>query len=243
MVAPNASASVAGNASNALPSGPVSIELQEIVGAGQLPSTPIEITGLSFRAAPGTGPISATVGSPSIYLSTSPNVPNSKTSGFSLMSPTFAQNVGPDKTLVFSGSNITWSDAGCAAPGPCPYDITIQFTTPFYYSDATGTLLIDMLETNLSAKSGATDVSSTAAPGDGVAQVLGTLGNGGGSPAATILNAGPSVTMTPPSGSPIVLAQQTSGSGDPYNLIYALRNGPGESGSAVDHLVTPETLG
>jgi hypothetical protein len=28
-----------------------------------------------------------------------------------------------------------------------------------------------------------------------------------------------------------------------YNLIYALRNGPGESGSAVDHLVTPETLG
>jgi hypothetical protein len=28
-----------------------------------------------------------------------------------------------------------------------------------------------------------------------------------------------------------------------YHLIYALRNGPGESGSAVDHLVTPETLG
>jgi hypothetical protein len=27
------------------------------------------------------------------------------------------------------------------------------------------------------------------------------------------------------------------------HLIYALRNGPGESGSAVDHLVTPETLG
>jgi hypothetical protein len=28
-----------------------------------------------------------------------------------------------------------------------------------------------------------------------------------------------------------------------WNPIYALRNGPGESGSAVDHLVTPETLG
>jgi len=28
-----------------------------------------------------------------------------------------------------------------------------------------------------------------------------------------------------------------------FHLIYALRNGPGESGSAVDHLVTPETLG
>ena len=176
IVAPNSNASTAGNASNALPTGPVSIELQEIVGAGQLPSTPIEITGLSFRAAPGTGPINATIGNLSVYLSTSPNVPNSKTSGFSLMSPTFAQNVGPDKTLVFSGSNVVWSDAGCAAPGPCPYDITIQFTTPFYYSDATGTLLIDMLETNLSARSGATDVSSTAAPGDGVAQVVGTLG-------------------------------------------------------------------
>jgi SAM-dependent methyltransferase len=30
---------------------------------------------------------------------------------------------------------------------------------------------------------------------------------------------------------------------DLLHLIYALRNGPGESGSAVDHLVTPETLG
>jgi 5-methylcytosine-specific restriction protein B len=30
---------------------------------------------------------------------------------------------------------------------------------------------------------------------------------------------------------------------DRLYLIYALRNGPGESGSAVDHLVTPETLG
>src|ERR1035437_10320195 len=28
-----------------------------------------------------------------------------------------------------------------------------------------------------------------------------------------------------------------------FNPIYALRNGPGESGSAVNHLVTPETLG
>jgi hypothetical protein len=27
-----------------------------------------------------------------------------------------------------------------------------------------------------------------------------------------------------------------------YHLIYALRQGPGEAGSAVNHLVTPETL-
>ena len=93
------------------------------------------------------------------------------------MNPMFANNAGLDKTLVFSGSNVTWSDAGCTAPGPCPFDINVLFTTPFYYSSSNGPLLIDMLETNLSAKSGTFDAASFTAPGGSVAQVVGTLGS------------------------------------------------------------------
>jgi hypothetical protein len=103
-----------------------------------MPSGAIVITGMSFRAAAGSGAINATIGSLSVYLSTSPNYPNSKTAGTTLMSPTFANNASFDKTLVFSGSNVSWSDAGCTAPGPCPFDINVVFATPFYYSGSNG---------------------------------------------------------------------------------------------------------
>jgi hypothetical protein len=170
---------LAGNAATGLPSTATSIELQELVGSGQLPSNPIEITGISFRAAPGTGRINATIGSLSVYLSTSPNFPNTNGSGKTLMSSTFANNVGPDKTLVYSGSNIVARDTGCTAPGPCPSDINITFTTPFFYG-AAGPLLIDLFETNLSGTSGALDAQSFPAPGGSVAQVVGPLGSSAG---------------------------------------------------------------
>lgn len=181
-VAPNANLNTAGNAVNSLPQTTSSLELQELVGNGQLPSPTFMVTGISFRAAPRTGPIKANIGSLNVYLSTSPNYPNTNGSGpngigKTLMSPTFANNVGPDKTLVFSGSNIVLSDSGCAAPGPCPFDINIVFTTPFLYSGGgSGTLLIDLVETNINATSGALDAESFAAPGGGVSQVVGTAG-------------------------------------------------------------------
>jgi uncharacterized protein (TIGR03437 family) len=176
VVGPNANATATGNAQNALSTTPVSLEVQQIVGSGQMPSGTIIITGMSFRAAPGSGPINANIGSLSVYLSTSPNYPNTSGGGKTLMNPTFAYNAGLDKTLVFSGSNVTWSDTGCTAPGPCPFDINLLFTTPFYYSSSNGPLLIDMLETNFSAKSGTFDAASFTAPGGTVAQVVGTLG-------------------------------------------------------------------
>jgi uncharacterized protein (TIGR03437 family) len=192
-VAPTANATAAGNATNPIPLTSSSIEVQELVGNGQLPSPTFMITGLSFRAAPGTGPIKAAIGSLSVYLSTSPNYPNTSGSGKTLMSPTFANNVGPDKTLVYSGTNVTWSDSGCAAPGPCPFDINIVFTTPFLYSGGgNGTLLIDMVETGVSATSGTFDAASFAAPGGGVSQVTGT----GGAAAGTFSYQGSVVQLT-----------------------------------------------
>ena len=178
VVVPNANATSAGNASSSLTTLPAgSIELQEIVGSGQMPSGTIQITQVSLRAAPGSGPISATIGGLQVYLSTSPNYPNTSGAGKNLMSTTFASNSGSDRTLVFSGSNVTLSDAGCASPGPCPFDINIVFTTPFTYNAGNGPLLIDLLQTNVTAKSGAFDAASFTSPGGSAAQVVAPLGN------------------------------------------------------------------
>ncbi len=147
-----------------------SIEIQELISSGPIPASPITVTGLSFRAAPGTGPITGSIGNLSIYLSTSPNSPNS--SFGSLMSPTFANNVGKDKTLVFSGSNVVLQSAGCAGPAPCPFDINFVFQTPFTYS-RNGGLLVDMIETGLSITGGTLDAASFNAPGGTLAQTTG----------------------------------------------------------------------
>jgi len=175
LVIPNTNQSAPGNGQNNLIAFAGSVEYQEILGNGQFPGNPIVITGLSFRAAPGTGPTKVTIGSLSVFLSTSPNYPNTSGSGKTLMSSTFASNIGPDKTLVYTGTNVTLSDSGCTSV-PCPFDLTITFTTPFTFN-STGPLLIDMLETNVTANGGnAFDAESSSAPGGSVAQVLGPLG-------------------------------------------------------------------
>lgn len=160
VVVPNSNASVAGgDTSGSLLSTAVSIELQHVYGNDQFASAsgPIYITGFSFRAVPGTGPLSETV-TGNIYLSTGVNYPNSG-NGHTLLSTTFANNVGPDNTLVFSGS-ATINGPGCAAAGttPCPWANNIVFATPFLYDPANGPLLIDTKATSLSG-SGQLDVS------------------------------------------------------------------------------------
>ena len=147
VVAPNgiANGNAAGNSSGPLPTTPVSVESQTVINPGQFPSRVITITGFSYRAAPGTGALNIPF-TGSIYLSTSPNFANS--TGHPLLSTTFASNVGPDNTLVFSGSGVVTGPA-CAAPGPCPFGDTMTFTTPFLYNPANGPLLIDLQLTSV----------------------------------------------------------------------------------------------
>ena len=180
IVVPSAQASVVGDDNSGdLAGNNGSVEIQIDVGRGQFGSLtgPIDITGFSFRAEPGTGPVDVTVGNLSISLSTSPNYPNS--TGHSLMSTTFANNVGPDVTHVFSGSNITMIDPGCAVVGttPCPFGTNIVFTTPFLYNPLVGPLLLDLSLTNFVGISGEWDVETYTAPGGGIASVFGTLGS------------------------------------------------------------------
>ncbi len=153
IVAPNGNANVVGNdTSGALITTGISGELQILINPGQFVAGLQDITGFSFgRAEPGLGPISLTF-TANIYLSTSPNNANSLP-GHTLMSTTFANNVGPDNTLVFSGST-TETFAACSGPGPCPFGTNIVFTTPFLYNPMNGALLIDLQFTSFSASGG-----------------------------------------------------------------------------------------
>jgi hypothetical protein len=183
IVVPNAQASAVGDDnSGSLVGNQGSIEVQIDVGPGQFSSLPgpIEITGFSFRAEPGTGPVDVTIGNVSISLSTSPNYPNS--TGHPLMSATFANNVGPDVTRVFSGNNVTITSPGCAVVGttPCAFGPTTLFTTPFFYNPMVGPLLLDLSITDVVGISGEWDVETYTAPGGGIASVVGPLGSPAG---------------------------------------------------------------
>ena len=176
LVVPNANTLVPGNSPEAIPTTSTTVEVQVLLGSGQFFSSPITISGLSLRAAPGTGPVNEAISSISITLSTSPNFPN--TNGGTLMSTTFAKNVGKDATLVFSGKNLTAKSVGCAGPGACPFDLNVPFTTPFTYSRTSGALLIDITETVNGT--GTLDGVSYNAPGGPVATVVGAVGSATG---------------------------------------------------------------
>ena len=108
-------------------------------------------------------------------MSTSPLYPNID-NGRTLMSETFANNIGTDNTLVFSGPRSVTSP-GCAGPSPCPFDVVIPLSTPFFYNPALGSLLVDLQSTGFNATSGSfDDALFPFPPGGGLAIVAGTLG-------------------------------------------------------------------
>jgi hypothetical protein len=149
IVVPNRNSAVTGNDTSGSLAGLTSLRAQVVIDPDQFPGLgPINITGFTWRAAPGTGALNVSI-SGNIYLSTSPNWANS--TGHPLLSTTFANNVGADNTLVMSPSNVAITSAGCAAPGPCPFANNIVFTTPFLYNRANGPLLIDTQLTTVSS--------------------------------------------------------------------------------------------
>jgi PEP-CTERM motif len=107
---------------------------QQVYASSQFPSFPITITQLAFRgdifAPPQTG---ATMYQ--VNLSTTNAVPDG-------LSITFANNVGANNTLVYSGP-VGFTTFG-SSPNPNPFSIIVIFTTPFLYNPATGNLLLDI---------------------------------------------------------------------------------------------------
>ena len=181
IVVPNSFTSVIGNAPDTNDEATnVDFRDQQIIGPGQFVSTggPIMISGLALRSYPGVAPIFGpsllTFNSLDIYLSTSPKFPGT-------MSTTYADNIGLDQTLVFSGP-LTLSSPGCAGPAPCPFDMFIPLSTPFRYNFTSGSLLIDLRITGLTeSDTGALDgVSFNFPPGGTIATVAGPISSATG---------------------------------------------------------------
>jgi len=173
IVVPNSNTSVVGNETDTI-SGTGDFRDQELLGSGQFASVggPILIDQLSYRAVPGTGPVDFSMTVFNLFLSTSPKFPNT---GGPLMSATFADNVGLDNTLVYSGP-ATFHSNGCAGPAVCPFDVSVTFTTPFLYNPTQGRLLLDLKVTGFSGVNGALDAVSFLGPNGGsVASVGGGL--------------------------------------------------------------------
>jgi hypothetical protein len=77
-----------------------------------------------------------------ITLSTTQAYPNTK-NGHTLPSTTYANNVGPDATTVYNAA-LSGASPGCNAPGPCPFDLAIPFSTQFVFNPLNGRLLVDI---------------------------------------------------------------------------------------------------
>jgi len=101
-------------------------------------SQPTLITKISFRPDAIFGePFSATIPNIQIALSTT----SARVDGLSV---TFANNIGADETVVFSGALSLSSAFTGPATGPKDFDISINLQTPFLYDPSLGNLLLDV---------------------------------------------------------------------------------------------------
>ncbi len=119
-----------------------SIRYQEIFAASEFSAAagPIKITGISYRLDRTFGNnFTSTVAPFQIDLSTSPLTVLS-------ISNNFALNVGTDNIIVRSLAPQTLSGIRTIGGGatPNPFDIFINFDTPFIYDPSDGDLLIDI---------------------------------------------------------------------------------------------------
>jgi dockerin type I repeat protein len=122
------------------------------------------INRIAFRGhGPGV-PFTGTVPQLQVNLSTTSKAPDA-------LSSTFVENVGSDDAQVFSGplqAAVTFSG------DPTNFEITINFTTPFYYDPAKGNLLLDVrnLLGGTEVPPSDQELDGTIASGDSVSRVF-----------------------------------------------------------------------
>ena len=156
IVVPNSVATIEGNGHygfpfNLDPFGILSQRYQQIFGASEFASVSglFLITKIAFRAdsdtqlfffpdgQPFSGPFSSTIANIQINLSTTSKAPGG-------LSVNFAENVGSDNTVVYSGALLLSSAFTGPMQGPKDFDIVITLQTPFAYDAAAGNLLLDV---------------------------------------------------------------------------------------------------
>jgi len=139
IVVPNSLETTEGGSNNHIPFNRTDTRYQQVFGSSQFGSDPIFISEVAFRpdANPSVGyAFSVTHPNVRISLSTTSAGPDS-------LSTTFADNVGGDDLVVFSGSlSLSSSFLGTA---PKAFDISIPFSSSFLYNPSSGNnLLLDV---------------------------------------------------------------------------------------------------
>jgi hypothetical protein len=143
VVVPNNLATVNGGDNNGFPFniGNSSQRYQQVYSASQFSAFggPQTITQIGFRPSADRfgNAFSSTLPNIQIDLSTTSKAVNG-------LSSVFANNVGPDDTVVFSGALALSSQATGPPQGPKDFDILINLTTPFLYDPSKGNLLLDV---------------------------------------------------------------------------------------------------
>ncbi len=89
------------------------------------------------------------------------------------LNTTYANNIGPDATTVYSGSLSLGSACNGPASGPKDFDIVINLATPFYYNPSQGNLLMDVWNFNGGSS---TYLDAVWAAGDSVSRLYTFLG-------------------------------------------------------------------
>jgi hypothetical protein len=140
VVVPNSLAANDGNTALTAPTGgPSSLREMRIYDAAQFGdlSGPSFLTQFAWRPDTTPGPSGPRTLTLQIYASTT----RRSVAG---LSTTFAENLGADNTLVFSGTLI-WATANLPGPGNTrQFDVVFPLTTPFLYDPAAGNLLLEM---------------------------------------------------------------------------------------------------
>ena len=123
------------------------------------------------------GEFDTTISSIQINLSTTPRSPDG-------LSVTFAQNVGPDDTVVYSGSLPMSSDFTGPPGGPKDFDMSVRLQTPFTYDPGAGNLL---LEIRSFSGSTASALGGQVVGGDSASRLGGSLASPNGTPDTGII--------------------------------------------------------
>jgi hypothetical protein len=158
------------------PLGAPNYRSQRMFGPSHFPQgIALVITELRFRPDRFYGfAFTSTVPNIQFNLSTSTRDPNA------LVDATYANNVGDDDTVVFSGAITLSSRFTGPANGPKDFDIVIPLTTPFIYNPEAGSLLVDIR--NFSGGVSVSPLSGTGVSTDSATRVGGSLAGASGSP-------------------------------------------------------------
>ena len=167
IVVPNDCANVEGNEGNYLPFHSEEwtnhMRYQQVYEASQFGvlSQPARITHIAFRPDQwGGDAFASTIQDIQINLSTTSGAPDN-------LSLTFADNVGVDNTVVYSGSlSLSSSDTG--GP-PRDFDIIIPLQYPFLYDPGAGNMLLDI---RIFTPAGTTGFDAETPEGDSVSRLF-----------------------------------------------------------------------